>query len=300
MIADRKAIVEYESMYGLLPLLDHLEERMGGHGNGFALVSGGKVSKIKKGMKLSNKRIAKEILNSKFDWCIYHTRIKTFGPKSDANCHPFVIGDSRVAAMNGSSYIFGDMSEVVNMTDTELILRTVSGFNADDSIDMLNQLSPVFVGVFDGKPFALKNDGSLERYLSIDGVMYASEFPKKVPSEYLRSGFCFIDGVSYPGKIEYNYKWSNWKDDDQYGLFDAKDYIHHYDYGYFDRKAKREEIKVLEPSSSTIDKYGKEYELGYDDGWEDGYEAAYEDAAGRYEDIYIESTKRRGGKKNVD
>ena len=42
-ISSQKDFYEYDKAYGILKLMDYLEMRCGGHGNGFALIKDGKV-----------------------------------------------------------------------------------------------------------------------------------------------------------------------------------------------------------------------------------------------------------------
>ena len=52
LIATKRAVKEYNSRHGLKNLLKHLEQELGGHGNGLALFDeNGKMTYMQKGVK---------------------------------------------------------------------------------------------------------------------------------------------------------------------------------------------------------------------------------------------------------
>ena len=55
---------EIEKRYGLSSYFKYLEDQLGGHGNGYALLKNNKIIKFEKGMKLDVRDIAKTIKNT--------------------------------------------------------------------------------------------------------------------------------------------------------------------------------------------------------------------------------------------
>lgn len=244
LLASKDAVIRYERKYGFLSLLDYLENQMGGDGNGIALTRNTEVYRLLKGQKLTNKRIATIALEEEYDWLVYHTRIQTFGSVRSENCHPFVNDRGWVLAMNGSEYQFGDMGEIVDKTDSEMIFYLVSQFKTDDAIDMLSSLDSVFVGVFNGKPLAIVNSGTLMKW-NDKTTLYASSFPKKAKATLLPFGYRYVDGgIDVPDKPRTRYD---------------------YRYGY------------TPLHSRTSLPYEEEYFLGYEDGYTEGYDKGFID-----------------------
>ena len=50
-----------EKTYGLTAFLTYLESRLGGHGNGYALIKDGKCVDLRKGVNLTNRTIVKAV-----------------------------------------------------------------------------------------------------------------------------------------------------------------------------------------------------------------------------------------------
>ncbi len=161
-----------ENEYGLENLFNHLERQLGGHGNGICFIYNSGSYLIKKGIHLTNKEIAEEVLkNIKYlKWIIYHTRLASVGSISDRNCHPFY-NKGRIMAMNGTErdYVIANK----NLTDTENILLTTNNIT-----EGTREYHSVFLGYENGKVFANKNNGSLECIiLGNGGKIFASTFP---------------------------------------------------------------------------------------------------------------------------
>lgn len=161
-----------EKKYGLEDLFNHLENQLGGHGNGICFIYNDGSYSIKKGVRLTNEEIAEEIL-MKIDhlkWIIYHTRLASVGSINDRNCHPFN-NKGRVLAMNGTERNYTVANK--NLTDTENILITTRNITKDT-----REYHSVFLGYENGKVFANRNCGSLE-YIPCKngGRVFASTFP---------------------------------------------------------------------------------------------------------------------------
>ena len=161
-----------ENKYGLENLFDHLERQLGGHGNGICFIYNDGSYFIRKGVKLTNKDIAEEVLMkiNHLKWIIYHTRLASIGVISDRNCHPFE-NNGRVMAMNGTEREYTVVNK--NLTDTENILIATKNITKGT-----REYSSVFLGYENGKVFANKNYGSLE-YMPCKngGRVFASTFP---------------------------------------------------------------------------------------------------------------------------
>ena len=161
-----------ENKYGLENLFDHLERQLGGHGNGICFIYNDGSYFIRKGVKLTNKDIAEEVLMkiNHLKWIIYHTRLASIGVISDRNCHPFE-NNGRVMAMNGTEREYTVVNK--NLTDTENILIATKNITKGT-----REYGSVFLGYENGKVFANKNYGSLE-YMPCKngGRVFASTFP---------------------------------------------------------------------------------------------------------------------------
>ena len=161
-----------ENRYGLENLFNHLERQLGGHGNGICFIYNDGSYFIRKGVKLTNKDLAEEVLMkiNHLKWIIYHTRLASIGVISDRNCHPFE-NNGRVMAMNGTEREYTVVNK--NLTDTENILIATKNITKGT-----REYGSVFLGYENGKVFANKNYGSLE-YMPCKngGRVFASTFP---------------------------------------------------------------------------------------------------------------------------
>lgn len=171
-LMDNAGIRYFEREYGLENLFNYLEKQLGGHGNGICFIYNDGSYYIKKGVMLSNKEIAEEVLMKikHLKWIIYHTRLASVGSINDRNCHPFE-DNGRVMAMNGTERNYSVVNR--NLTDTENIL-----LSTDNIKNGTKKYHSVFLGYENGKVFANKNYGSL-KYISCEGngKIFASSFP---------------------------------------------------------------------------------------------------------------------------
>lgn len=171
-----------DRLYGLDRFCRYLEMRMGGHGNGYALIKDGKCVDLRKGTRLSCKTIAQAVRKTDFDWFIFHTRLASCGTIADRNCHPFqnpTTGD--ILASNGTETDISQWNRDnhLDRTDTESLLLDFlrdDHFTADLKINR-----SVLIGIHKGKAFAVRNCGSLMRLgLTNDCIVLASEFPQSL------------------------------------------------------------------------------------------------------------------------
>lgn len=183
---------EIEKNYGLDNYLKFLEEQMGGHGNGYALMRKGKIISFDKGMNLNVKEIARVIRKTNYDWCIFHTRLASVGSKSDDNCHPFKRG-TEVMAMNGTEHSVDLVSTVKEITDTEAILDLKVLYKWE--IPALENLKSIFVGFSKGKPYVVANNTYNLKLLhnkKNNAIIFASDFPEKLKKNIYVPRKCFI------------------------------------------------------------------------------------------------------------
>ena len=248
-IANQKDFYDYDRAHGILKLMDYLEMRCGGHGNGYALVRGGKVIAAAKGMKLTNEEIYRNIKGVKeWDYVIYHTRITSSGAKCDAGCHPFITKDGHNAlAMNGTISSLFSFADLFHSVDTELVFKMLKDIPPHEAVQILSKLGVIFIGIVSGQPYAVKGNGDLCKWRQSKATTFhASEFPKDVPATEvidLDGGYIWLDGKVVQKKREAG------TGTKKNGLY--SDYIHSYSYDIYDE--------------------------GYDAGYADGFEAACEE-----------------------
>jgi predicted glutamine amidotransferase len=171
-LMNNAGIRHIEKEYGLENLFNYLEKQLGGHGNGICCIYNDGSYYINKGVELTNKEIADDIMAEikHIKWIIYHTRLASVGNISDRNCHPFE-NNGRVMAMNGTERIYTVINH--SLTDTENILLSTKNITKET-----RDYHSVFLGYENGKVFANKNYGSLE-YIPCKngGRIFASTFP---------------------------------------------------------------------------------------------------------------------------
>lgn len=144
---------------------------------GFALLKNEKVIMLEKGINLDVRDIAKTIAETDYDWCLFHTRLATFGEKNDENCHPFKRRNI-VMAMNGSEPSVSFMAKVLHKTDTEAILDLICTYKL--SLNSLQNFNSIFMGFSEGNPFVVANN--LQRIELLmnkksKSIVFASSFP---------------------------------------------------------------------------------------------------------------------------
>jgi len=162
---------------GLLSLLDYLESSQGGHGNGYMYITKEGKGKVRKGLKLSNKAIVKDVLSQgdNIRFFMYHTRLASKGEKTNKNCHPFKLGKT-VICMNGTEYTMNNWIKDDD-TDTETILKLCKALKLGVRETVSRHFNSVFLGFEDEKFFASKGFGSLELITDNEAVVFASKFP---------------------------------------------------------------------------------------------------------------------------
>lgn len=177
LLGSKGAIRKYDRQHGLLQLLDHLEQEMGGHGNGVVFVKDKRILQGNKGVLLGTQEIAMMEAELDYDWMIFHTRLVSVGAQTDEQCHPYWERNDALA-MNGTEYDFADLAGAIGTTDSEVIFRIIRGMKPQQAVEVLGHLSSVFVGVIDGVPIASNSTyGDLCRW---GKRLFASSFPKGV------------------------------------------------------------------------------------------------------------------------
>lgn len=181
-----------EKKYGMLKLLDYLERQCGGNGNGLALANHNKVFYMRKGVKYKNETIVKQLKTMNWEWCVYHTRVKSVGMVNDRNCHPFKAGNI-ILAMNGTESGYAGLAHALDITDTQAVLLSVKKFNLD-LFDTLKPLSSNFIGFVDGVPFATSpnNYKSYDIAKEDNAIVIASSLPSEFKEVYRPVGKPFV------------------------------------------------------------------------------------------------------------
>lgn len=226
---------EIENTYGLEKYLSYLENRLGGQGNGFALMKDRKIIHFQKGLNLSVKEIAKKILSTDYDWAIFHTRLATIGERCDKNCHPFKRKNT-VLAMNGTEKKIEFLSKEVKMTDTETILDVITKYNL--SLEFLKRYTSIFVGFNNGQPFVAADNTYNIKILKDNlkkAIVFASDFPAGFKNIFVPEKNFFWNGGRIPVKLHkyrHTYKVSSIYYDDYLYLSD------YYDQMYIEPKKK--------------------------------------------------------------
>lgn len=203
LLMNKQAEKEIERIYGLKKYLKYLENQLGGHGNGFALIKNKKIIQYDKGIKLSVKEIAQKIQSNDYDWAIFHTRLASVGSKCDENCHPFKRKQT-IMAMNGTELSVNFLSKETNMTDTETILDIISKYNLD--LDVLKNFNSIFVGFNNSKPFVVANNTTNIKILRNNltkALAFASSFPDEFTNNiYETEKKFFWNGGKIPVKLK--------------------------------------------------------------------------------------------------
>jgi predicted glutamine amidotransferase len=185
LLSNKSGIDLIEKKYGLEKFMKYLEEACGGQGNGITLVKHEdgkkKIVMFKKGVKYSVKNIIHDIKNKDYDWLLFHTRVKSVGEVSDANCHPFR-AKGIYLAMNGTESKFSGLANMIGTTDTEAVLKSVIAFDLP-LLKTLSNLNAAYIGFYGGVPFAVANSKfscTLRVAKEDDALVFASQFPKEI------------------------------------------------------------------------------------------------------------------------
>ena len=248
ILVNKKDFNKYDSRYGILPLMKHLESECGGHGNGYVLIKDNIIISMDKGVKLSNADIYSKIVKEDWDYLIWHTRIKSSGAnKDDTSCHPFVRGEDCIA-MNGTEYDFETMALALGIIDTQVIFKCIEGLSLSRTMETLAHLSSVFIGTVDGVPYAVNAGGSLYKWN--ESSLHASSFPLNVKkTERTNAGYMWRNGKVIASKVKkdtykpYSYSYSSATK--PYALWDMEqeEYERGYEEGY---NAAIEEYVLME------------------------------------------------------
>ena len=260
LIGTSNAIRLYNRLNGLHNLLAHLEKECGGHGNGVTLHRDGALIEHHKGVDLKTKDIADILVRCSkiYDVAIFHTRIASVNVVSDSNCHPFIYGNDAMA-MNGTLSEFSDVAKALGITDTEVAFNLIRGLPLEKTVSTLSVLSAVFVGMAEGKPYAVRNGGALMEWrpkrLPKDDFLFASSFTRQTRCVLdLPDYFTFANGKR-TGKARSNYYY-------YYGPYYSSTPWKNTGYSYHVTGASQ-----------------NDYEDGYDDGYSAGFEDGYREAA---------------------
>lgn len=224
LLMNKQGEHEIENKYGLARYLKYLENQMGGHGNGYSLMKKGKIIDYNKGVNLDVRDIAEKMINTDYDWAIFHTRFASVGIKSDKNCHPFIRGNT-VLAMNGTEPSVSFVSDTTEMTDTESILDLIYKYHL--GISALKRFRSIFVGFANKKPFVVANNTFNIKMLKNDenkALAFASSFPYNFKKNVFEADEHFFwNGGKLPNVFKkykrYFYRPVTFKD---YGLYEGE------------------------------------------------------------------------------
>ena len=265
-MATKHAIMVYNRKNNLTSLFGYLVQNCGGHGNGIALIKDKTIIYTKKGVDYSYKQAARALLLKNYDFALFHTRIASVSSISDTNCHPFTYQKRFALIMNGTINGLSGISESIGITDTECVFNVIKGLDMDTTIKALSTLSPVFLGVCDGLPYALKNSGALSSWtnkkLNKDDFIFSSVFPKDVKGVIsLPYGYTWKDGKEVTMSKQKTYYNNSFYDDTPYYLDQN-----------FESIGTTSKSKQTKPFEETTE------DILYTEGWEDGYYTGYNDA----------------------
>lgn len=177
-----------------------LELRDGGHGNGYAAFTGGKLTALVKGVDLEIPVIAKAMESGAYDWFLFHTREASGGTVTDANCHPYhVTGKADiVAAANGNERSVAALAGIRGITDSEFILRMIAEMDMP-LFDTLQVFESNFFGFYNGKPFVKKGNRDMLKWQRGGAIAFASDFPFGMDGlSRPEEGYFWFDGRETP------------------------------------------------------------------------------------------------------
>ena len=173
----------------IVALLDHLEDAMGGDGNGFGYFTTDKVAKTIKGLKVKNSLIDK--LEPGSDIVLYHTRKASAGDTSDANTQPFITVDKNkkgfLLCHNGTwtshaeykkiLLMLGDISVEAYKTwsDTKFMAWLIE-HQGEDRLDL--PASGVWIQAYPDHAIVHVRSGDWQGVKMGKKWIFASEFPK--------------------------------------------------------------------------------------------------------------------------
>jgi hypothetical protein len=301
LIATKRAIEEYDKMFDLEVLLIHLEKECGGQGNGVAtFAKSGEIEFLEKGLNVTTKQCRDIMMNTSYEYAIFHTRIASVGKVTNERCHPFCQAervDGRAvnvftAGMNGTIYDLDRIADALGVTDTEVVMDILKDKSPEQKKAVLEDTKQVWVGMLANQPFAFKGYGALEEFLpkmkntdtAFTNFFFASSFPlqekKAFPKKFnqlnkefymwLRTRDEGIKPVQRKlGKThwaETHWEEARWAETHRAEpIMSDEDYIETKMWKWsFD---KNETEEAAQDTSIEGDAYDKAYEAGYEDGF---------------------------------
>ncbi len=108
------------------PLFEHLEQQLGGDGNGIGLLYNSGHVTVRKGVRFQAAHAAGEIrfaARRGATWAVFHTRLATTARVTARFCHPFQRG-RLVLAHNGHDDLFARLGALVGKSDSAYIAQT--------------------------------------------------------------------------------------------------------------------------------------------------------------------------------
>lgn len=141
----------------LLVLFDELQRRQGGQGQGLAVLHQDKPISLQKAVKMKNTKLMKHLrygLATDGQFFIYHTRVAVSGSISDANCMPFVRGDTALAH-NGMAESITEQN-IYGHSDTDALSLLLEYGVPPNNLNSYG-MTGTYVGFWFGLPFVVKN-----------------------------------------------------------------------------------------------------------------------------------------------
>lgn len=132
-----------------LKYLAYLRQRLGGHGDGMAVINGMTYNIVK---PVTDEAAVETILSNDYDYLIWHTRLATEGSKSHHNIHPFYNKEANweiLASMNGTE---NASNPFLDITDTQAYLMmgmaALKNKNEKRMTTLFNRARAVWFGVY--------------------------------------------------------------------------------------------------------------------------------------------------------
>jgi hypothetical protein len=188
----RVALMNRQAVFFLGRELDtffvHLEQALGGDGNGIGLLYDSGQVKVRKGISFQATHAAGEMrfaAHCGASWVLFHTRVATTARVTAHSCHPFQRGHL-VLAHNGHDEPFARLGALVGKSDSAYIAQTWATRRLP--LEALQYRCGVFLGFYQGHPFVVKGQPSRDLVLAYHSETGALLFASQLPDP-LRASF---------------------------------------------------------------------------------------------------------------
>lgn len=185
-MCDKAALLELDRSV-LESWFQALEDSLGGHGNGYAVLTESGTVVIEKGLNLTTSDAVDHMLSiSNGTWYLFHTRLTSCMSTKDQFCHPFQMNDLTLIH-NGHTQRWADWGKKYGWTDTQALTAYCG---ARDDLKEIREANGVYMGFNHGKPFVLKNAAytDLILYQTETGHVFASEPDTSIQNDCFKVG----------------------------------------------------------------------------------------------------------------